>query len=155
MDTSQEAWSTLAHRLQESLGSLTDGAAVVLSEPDPAPAPSAPTRRRLFARKPTPPATRYVQYLRVEDNLVCECVGADSFPGRKTQGWPISPEQDAQLRALGWKAPDQMPAGVSSGNYRVDLPGSRAAQAAWLGVQALRILGLAADTDWQWDLQRG
>lgn len=153
MDASQDRWSPVAERLAQSLASLADGGIVSLAEP--AAQPEQAPRRGLFSCRSAPVVVRYVQYARVDDHVICECVGADWFEDRSFAGWPITKDQDAQLRAAGWKAPEDLPHGVSAGNYRIDLPLEQADRAAALGVQALSVLGVSPEVAWDWQVDAG
>lgn len=73
-----ELRATLAAHLR----ALSDGEFVVLGEPMRYAAPSG-----RFRRKPRPLPGRYVQYLRMGDDVAGECVGAMAFGGT----WEISP----------------------------------------------------------------
>jgi len=130
------SWATVRDELADELARLDDREFVILGEPV---SWSGPTG---LLRRPKPLPGRYVQFLRMQDSLSGECVGATSFGG----DWDISSEQDARIRALGWYAPGEMP-DTEPGypNYRYDVPLDRAARLAEMGVAALDVLGLRPD----------
>gem|GEM_PF-4480466 len=84
-------------RLSGTLVALADGGTLIVGEPAAPPQP----RQGLFRQRPKPPPTRYVQYLRSDRYLACECVGASSFGG----DIPLTVEQDDAIRTLGWRLP--------------------------------------------------
>jgi hypothetical protein len=140
MGMTSPAWGAVAERLSVSLGDLADGGILIVGE---AAAPPGP-RQGLFRRHPTPPPVRYVQYLRTDRYLACECVGARSFGG----DLPLTYEQDEAIRQVGWRLPsdgsDAEPA-PSYPNYHRTVPVDEAGEAARLGVGALGALGLRPD----------
>jgi hypothetical protein len=139
------AWEAVQERLRVTLVGLADGGVVIVGEPVPPPGP----RQGLFRRRPEPPPRRYVQYRRYEEYLACECVGATLFSG----DWPMTPEQDRAIRALGWRLPtdgsNAEPA-PNYPNYHRTVGLREAGEAARLGAGALEVLGLDPDElDWE------
>lgn len=138
-------WTAAEERLRVTLAALPDSGVLIVGEPVAPPGP----RQGLFRRRPEPPPRRYVQYRRCEEYLACECVGATLFSG----DWPMTPEQDRAIRALGWRLPTDGSNAEPQPNYpnyhrTVDL--AEAGEAARLGVGALQALGLRPDElDWE------
>ena len=133
-------WEAAEEQLNVTLADLPDGGILIVGD---APTPTGP-RQGLFRRHPKPPPVRYVQYLRTEQCLACECVGAAYFGGDV----PLTAEQDEAIRAVGWRLPsDDSDAEPAPGypNYHRTLPLDEAGQAARLGVGALAVLGLRPD----------
>jgi hypothetical protein len=134
------AWTAVEERLSGSLMDLGDGGILIVGE---AAAPPGP-RQGLFRQRPKPPPVRYVQYLRTDKYLACECVGASSFGG----DLPLTSAQDEAIRTLGWRLPsdssDAEPA-PSYPNYHRTVPLVEVPEAARLGVGALAVLGLRPD----------
>lgn len=129
----------LESTLAQEIGALGDRESLVVGEPAGQPGP----RRGLLRRRTPPPPSRYVQYLRHHDTLFAECVGSrDHFGG----DWPVTDDQHAALRSLGWLAPgDDDPTETQPHvpNYWwTDPSGSDVATAARLGAGALRVLGV-------------
>ncbi|MFC5492520.1 TY-Chap domain-containing protein [Nocardioides caricicola] len=129
--------------LREEIAALGERESVVLGEPAGEPGPP----RGLLRRRTPPPPTRYVQYLRHDGTLFGECVGScDHFGGT----WPVTDEQHAALRELGWLAPgddDPTETDPGVGNYWwTDPSGSDVATAARLGAGALEVLGVEPAT---------
>jgi hypothetical protein len=93
-----EGWDQVEDRLLRALGQLADGDFQILGEPTAAPL----GRRRLFGRRAMPPATRYVQVLRLDTLYTAECVGPTSMGGT----WPMSQSSVQRLLSLGWRSPD-------------------------------------------------
>lgn len=124
-------------RLSGALGDLTDGGILIVGEPAVPPGP----KRGLFRQRPKPPPVRYVQYLRSDRYLACECVGASSFGG----DIPLTSQQDEAIRTVGWRLPtdgsDAEPPPAYP-NYHRTLPLDESREAARLGVGALAALGL-------------
>lgn len=139
------AWDAVEERLSTTLADLVDGGILIVGEPTAPPAP----RQGLLRRRPKPPPVRYVQYLRTDQYLACECVGATSFGG----DLPLTAGQDVAIRGAGWRLPadasDAEPA-PSYPNYHRTLPAHEARAAARLGVDALAALGLRPD-ELHWD----
>lgn len=138
------AWPTVEDRLRLALAGLADGGILIVGEPAAPPGP----RRGLLHRRAKPPPSRYVQYLRTDRLLACECVGAAAFGG----DLPLTAEQDAAIRRTGWRLPtdgsDAEPAPAYP-NYHRTVPLGEPGEAARLGVGALRALGLRPDElDW-------
>ena len=124
--------------LAQEIGALGERESVVVGEPSGEPGP----RRGLLRRRTPPPPRRYVQFLRHDGTLFGECVGSrDHFGG----DWPVTGEQHATLRALGWLAPgddDPTETQPSYPNYWwTDPSGSAVAELARLGAGALEVLG--------------
>lgn len=136
------SWTALRDRVAAALASLPDGEFLVVGEPE---GPREPARG-LLRRRPEPPPRRYVQFLRLEDGVSAECVGATSFGG----DYEITPAQHEQLRALGWKAPGDTGKAEEASwgypNYRLESRAEDAAALAQLAVDSLVVLGLAADS---------
>ncbi len=139
------AWVEVEERLGVNLVDLADGGILIVGEPA---APSEP-RQGLFRQRPKPPPVRYVQYVRTDTYLACECVGATSFGGDA----PLTSEQDEAIRRVGWRLPtdgsDAEPA-PSYPNYHRTVALNEARDAARLGVGALEALGLRPD-ELNWD----
>ena len=132
MDTT---WDSLHEQLTAWLESLQDGESVVLGEP------VVPGKAHgLFRRRAEPLPSRYVRYVRMEHYLGGECVGSTAFGGE----WEISGAVDEQLRALGWRAPDDTNREEwGAPLYKCDVPRTQAARLAGTGVDTLRLLGVA------------
>lgn len=140
---SQDPWSQTSDRLTAKLASLEHDDTVVLTEV--AQAAARPTRGLFRRSRPTP--VRYVQFRREGELITGECVGAASWGGY----YDIDEATDRHLRALGWKAPDEVPDALrDSPNYRVDAPREEAPTLARMAVGALEALGLAADAELDW-----
>jgi len=144
-DMTSPAWMAVEERLSGTLVALADGGTLIVGEPAAPPQP----RQGLFRQRPKPPPTRYVQYLRSDRYLACECVGASSFGG----DIPLTVEQDDAIRTLGWRLPsdgsDAEPP-PSYPNYHRTVPLDEAGEAARLGVGALAALGLRPeDLNWE------
>jgi hypothetical protein len=123
-----ELRATLAAHLR----ALSDGEFVVLGEPMRYAAPSG-----RFRRKPRPLPGRYVQYLRMGDDVAGECVGAMAFGGT----WEISPADSDRLRALGWQTPADRAGREAGGpNYSTDAARYDTPRLAQMGVDALGVL---------------
>ncbi len=138
-------WQFAAERLSAALGALTHGDTLVVGTPGP----PTPPRQGLLRRRPTLAPARYVQYLRLDEDLRCECAGATSFGGEL----PLTAEQDAAIRALGWRLPrdgsDAEPA-INYPNYHRTLARHETREATRLGIGALEIFGLRPDElDWR------
>lgn len=132
---SMEGWIRTRDQLVERLRSLADGEALILGEPVQ-PAPDGP-RKGILRRRPRPEPVRFVQFIRIRDDLCCDCVGPHY---RET-----STEEDAALRAEGWHHPDETD--VHSGNYEYWVPftDDGIATAADLGIRALQTLSTPVD----------
>ncbi|MEP9363995.1 hypothetical protein ABLE68_13585 [Nocardioides sp. CN2-186] len=134
----------LHRELVQRLGSLEQGSFLILGEPVPE-----PERSGLFGRKPKPPPTRYVQFLRDPRHLYGECVGSTWIGG----DWEISEAEHDRLRMLGWLAPgDPDPAGTQPAypNYWVTVDEGRAADLATMATGALSLLGAdPATLEWR------
>ena len=128
-------WESLHEELTAWLQTLADGESVVLGEPV-----VLGEANGLFRHRGKPLPSRYVRYVRMEHYLGGECVGSTAFGG----DWEISPADDGRLRALGWRAPDDTN-GEEWGEpmYKCDLTRKEAARLARMGLDALRLLGVA------------
>jgi hypothetical protein len=130
-------WDAVYERLSVTLADLSDGGILIVGEPAVPPGP----RQGLLRRRRKPPPVRYVQYVRTELVIGCECVGAAGFGGDLA----LTMEQDQAIRAAGWRLPgdgsDAEPA-PSYPNYHRTVKLGEAGEAARLGVDALRVLGL-------------
>ena len=128
-------WESLHEELTAWRQTLADGEWVVLGEPV-----VLGEAHGLFRHRGKPLPSRYVRYVRMEHYLGGECVGSTAFGG----DWEISPADDGRLRALGWRAPDDTN-GEEWGEpmYKCDLPRKEAARLARMGLDALRLLGVA------------
>jgi hypothetical protein len=134
-ETTWDAWRT---RLAHELSTLEDREFVILGEPRPAQGPP----RGLLRRRPDPPPHRFVQFLRIEDQVTAECVGATSFGGYLD----IDPDDHERLRALGWNAPgDTSEVEWGAPNYRRFAGPDDSQELAQLTVDSLRVLGLGPD----------
>jgi hypothetical protein len=131
-ETTWDAWRT---RLAHELSTLEDREYVILGEPRPEPEP----RRGLFRRRPDPPPHRFVQFLRIDDQVTAECVGATSFGGYLD----IPPHRHERLRELGWNAPgDTSEVAWGAPNYRRYATTDEAESLASLAVDSLQVLEL-------------
>ena|ERR1700712_2569942 len=92
-------WEDVQDALLRALALLPEGDFLILGEPTPDPLP----KRRLFARRAGPVATRYVQVLRIEDLYTAECVGPRSLGGT----WEMSQASIDRLLSLGWRSPEE------------------------------------------------
>lgn len=133
-------WELLERRLAEELAALGEHEFLVVGEPPP-PQPPRPGPLR---RRPAPPPHRYVQVLHAKQTLWAECVGATVFGG----DYPLTDEQHAAIRALGWHAPgdphdDEPPPAYP--NYWRTVADDRVAEVGRLVAGALRVLGLEPD----------
>ena len=128
-------WESLHEELTAWLQTLEDGESVALGEPV-----VLGEAHGLFRHRAKPLPSRYVRYVRLEHYLGGECVGSTAFGG----DWEISPADDGRLRALGWRAPDDTN-GEEWGEpmYKCDVPRKEAARLARMGLDALRLLGVA------------
>ncbi|GAA3810511.1 TY-Chap domain-containing protein [Cellulomonas soli] len=137
-DVSAPTWDKVRDAVARALAGLSDGAFVVIGEPEPVRTRHAGLRGLLGGRAaPTP--TRFVQVRRDGDWFGAECVGAQSFGGP----YPVDAATDARLRALGWSAPGD--AGYESMGgpaYRHEEPVTAATAVAALLVASLGSLGL-------------
>lgn len=135
----------LQRELVQRLGGLAEGSFLILGEPVPAPQP----RSGLLGRRPKPPPTRYVQFLRDPHHLYGECAGSTLIGG----DWEISEAEHDRLRSLGWLAPgDPDPAGTQPAypNYWVTVDDDRAADLATMAIGALSLLGAdPAGLEWR------
>lgn len=139
------AWVPVEERLIATLEDLADGGILIVGEPAAPPEP----RQGLLRRRPKPPPVRYVQYLRTDMYLACECVGATSFGG----DLPLTAEQDEAIRGVGWRLPtdasDAEPAPAYP-NYHRTVSADETREAVRLGVGALAALRLRPDElDWE------
>ena len=126
----------LRRELVLRLASLEEGSFLILGEPVPAPQP----RAGLLGRRPKPPPTRYVQFLRDPRHLYGECVGSTLIGG----DWEVGEAGHERLRSLGWLAPgDPDPTGTQPAypNYWVTVADGQAADLAAMATGALSLLG--------------
>ncbi|NCT90523.1 hypothetical protein GXB85_06135 [Cellulomonas sp. APG4] len=94
-------WDEVEERLAATLRGLAEGTSAVA---DAAPAREAVTRRRRLGGlvgERRGMVRAYVQWLRIDDTLHCECVGGPQVGGT----FPWSDAEHAALLALGWSAP--------------------------------------------------
>ena len=139
MDVSASTWDGVQRRLETALAALPDGGFVVLGEPAPE-RPRATGLRGKFGGRGAPVPTRFVQALRVGDQLGVECVGAATFGGPLA----IAPDTDVRLRALGWLAPGDADYETMGGPaYRRWIAFAATTAAAALLVASLEVLGAA------------
>lgn len=130
-----EDWTQMRGRIAAEVTRLADGEFVSFTLPQP-PAAASP-RRGLFRRRAAEPS-RYVQFLRDGDWLVCECPGSTSFGGDLA----LDDEAERRLRDAGWRTPgdpEDEPWGYP--NHRVRLTVDAVDEAARLAVEALAALG--------------
>jgi hypothetical protein len=141
----QDPWAEAEARLAGELSTMTGDEYVVLGEP----APPAGEPQGLLRRRPAPPPHRFVQFLRDDEVLYGECVGATLFGGE----WELDAAGHERVRALGWLAPgDPDPTGTQPAiaHYWCTVPRERAADLAARGVGALRVLGVDPGAlDWE------
>ena len=128
-------WAAVTSALTAALQRLTDGEFLILGERSPLMRP----RRGLFGRQPTPPSTRYVQALRIDDVLSAECVGATSQGGT----WEMTDQTVEQLRGMCWLTPAQSKAeyGNLTPNFGLYVDVTDAPSLAGLMVASLAVLG--------------
>ncbi|MRG58766.1 hypothetical protein GE115_02595 [Agromyces sp. CFH 90414] len=135
-----DPWGATRVELERRLRSLLTGQALVLSEPD---SEASASPRGFFARRGRRPVpVRYVQFLRLEDALVVECV-SDAY-------WPsMATEQKAELVAAGWHEPNTLREYPTENLVRsFDL--EAAPDAAVAAVRALITLGCDPGSRWTW-----
>lgn len=135
LDPSREA---LRARVAAELATLQDGEFLVVGEPEAAPGPP----RGLLRRRTPPAPTRYVQFLRVGEEIDAECVGSTSFGGDLA----LPADVEGRLRELGWKAPGE--SGESERgypNFRIFAGPGDPEGLSRLCVDSLAVLGLAPD----------
>ena len=128
--TRPATWDGVRAHLAGTIRSLHHAGFVVVGEP-----PGAPRRVGLFRRTEHPP-TRYVQLLRLDDELHAECVGTSAVGGPLE----VSPEVAARLLAMGWAPPGDDAGTVP--NYVVTAQVTDAERLADLGARTLQLLGL-------------
>jgi hypothetical protein len=92
-------WDEVETSLLRALAQLKDGDFLILGEPTADPV----GRRGLFGRRARPPASRYVQVLRLDDLYTAECVGPTSMGGT----WEMSKSSVQRLLSLGWRSPEE------------------------------------------------
>ena len=97
------AWATWTTRLADEVTLLADGAALTVTGPDGSARPVRLRKARLGGFIPArhEVVTPWVRLTRAEDLLRGACVGPELIGAR----FPMSPEEDAALRALGWHHP--------------------------------------------------
>lgn len=133
-----QAWQQWRERIAGELAALADREFLVVGEPAAEPEP----RRGLFRRRSDPAPTRFVQFLRIGDEVTAECVGATSFGGYVD----IAPDDDERLRALGWQAPGgSREPDWGAPNYRIHSRPSDSDRLTGLAVESLEVLGVAPD----------
>lgn len=135
------AWDEVRARLAAQLADLADGELVVLGEPAGEPGPP----RGLLRRRTPPPATRFVQVRRDEDQLYAECVGSTAFGG----DWEVDDTTHERLRDLGWLVPGEVTASAMEPSYPAYwrlLPVSGAAELAGTCAGTLDALGADPST---------
>lgn len=118
------SWGEFAADLEATLRDLPDDGFVIVSPPDPPVDPTVPRPslwRRIFGPEATADAEPYVQYQRLGNCLSCECGGPAD--GRLRGPVQITPEQQAQLAAIGWRPGwVKRPTDPPHANYRVYFP---------------------------------
>ena len=137
--TTPATWDGVRSHLARTIRSLQHKGFVVVGEP-----PGTPRRVGLLRRTEHPP-TRYVQLLRVDDELHAECVGTTAVGGPLE----VSLEVAARLLSWGWMPPGDA-RGVS--NYAVTAQVTDAERLADLGTRTLELLGLRPD-DLVWTVE--
>lgn len=131
----------LADHLGAAIAELGPEQFLVAGEPEPEPEPARGVLARLRPRRAAP--TRYVQALRVDDQILAEAVGAESFGGY----YPFDAATDTAIRALGWATPDDPDADPTGApNYRRRFPTDRPGDAAALLVETLSTMGVDLST---------
>jgi hypothetical protein len=142
-----EQWRPVVERLSIALAGLRYPDVVIVSEPDP-PVDESWRRYIQYAEVSTVTHSGW-RWSRVR-HLRCERVGATSYGGAV----PLTAEQDAAIRALGWRPPSESTIDEPAPpvpNYHRTLLIEDAEFAAQLGVGALEVLGLHPN-DLVWDL---
>ncbi|MCD4534075.1 hypothetical protein LRP67_08290 [Nocardioides sp. cx-169] len=141
----QDVWAAPQATLAELLTTMTGDEYVVLGEP----APPAGEPQGLLRRRAAPPPHRFVQFLRDDEELYGECVGATLFGGE----WELGEADHQRVRALGWLAPgDPDPSGTQPAvaHYWCTVPRGDAAELAARGIGALQVMGVdPAALDWE------
>ncbi len=92
-------------RLRDEVRGLADGESLVVRAPASGARPVRLRRARLGGFIPArhESVAGWVRLVRSEDHLKGFCVGAEALGG----SFPLSPEEDAALLALGWRRPDR------------------------------------------------
>lgn len=100
------AWAQWSADLTSRLRLLQEGRGLLVSARAELARPHLVRRGRLGGFLPArhEPASPWVALVRDEDHVRGSCVGAESFGG----AFPISPDEDAALLALGWHHPGPM-----------------------------------------------
>lgn len=133
--------SDLADRLGAAIAALEPEQFMIAGEPEPEPEPARGVLARLRPRHAAP--TRYVQVLRVDDQILAEAVGSESFGGY----YPFDVATDTAVRALGWTAPDDSDAEpMGAPNYRRWFAADQSADAATLLIETLTTMGVDLST---------
>jgi T3SS (YopN, CesT) and YbjN peptide-binding chaperone 3 len=98
-----EAWSTWSADLVEAVRALADGESLTVTADtaDARPVLLRPARLGGFVPAKHSLVAPWVRLGRSEDFLQGHCVGSEAFGGP----FPLSPEEDAALLALGWHHP--------------------------------------------------
>ncbi len=99
---SRAGW--VAH-LRDQVRELADGESLTVRAPASGVRPVRLRRARLGGLIPArhESVAAWVRLVRSEDHLKGFCVGAEALGG----SFPLSPEEDAALMALGWRRPDR------------------------------------------------
>jgi len=97
------AWATWTARLADEVTLLADGEVLTVTGPEGCARPVRLRKARLGGFIPArhEVVTPWVRLTRAEDLLRGACVGAEAIGAR----FPLSPEEDAALLALGWHHP--------------------------------------------------
>ena len=96
-------WPDAARGLLERLRALADGESVTLTASEEHARPTLVRKGRFGGFIPArhEVVAPWVRLERVEDHLRGQCVGAEALGGT----FPLSPDEDAALLALGWRHP--------------------------------------------------
>jgi hypothetical protein len=100
---SELLWPDAGHGLLERVLALADGESVTLTASEEHARPSLVRKGRLGGFIPArhEVVAPWVRLERVEDHLRGQCVGPEALGGT----FPLSPDEDAVLLALGWRHP--------------------------------------------------
>ena len=97
------AWAAWTASLADAAQALTDGSSLTVSGPEDSARPVRLRKARLggFIPAKHEVVTPWVRLARVEDFLRGHCIGSELIGAR----FPLSPDEDAALLALGWHHP--------------------------------------------------